>query len=117
MRLIAGESAHAMPSHGEQAAMAQGKGTAQSQEAPCPDHAASSDASAPMADTATPAHADGSHGKDCCKNTCSCPCLHLSALLTASLNVSAAIPDQLSLPLAAIGRTPERVSLLFRPPA
>jgi hypothetical protein len=70
-----------------------------------------------MADAATTAHSDASHGKDCCKNACSCPCLHLSAFLTASLNVSAAIPEQLSLPLAAIARTPERVSLLFRPPA
>jgi hypothetical protein len=117
MRLFAGESAHAMPSHREQAQPVAGKSVAESQELPCPDHGASSEASAPMADTATAALTDASHDKDCCKTSCSCPCLHLSAFLAVSLIVSAAIPEQLRLPVTAIARTPDRVSLLFRPPA
>lgn len=122
MRLILGEFAHAMP-HPSERADPDSAGAAQQQEQPCPDHADMSNVARPSAesmDVTAEVHTGGaSHGHDvdCCKTTCNCPCLHISAIETPALVMNLVILGQRSIPFAAIGHLPDRISLLFRPPA
>jgi hypothetical protein len=129
MQLIMGEFAHAMP---HQVASAAGDAlvTANGQEVPCGDHAGpgkiepgqseqgqaaqlSSDSGAPTAKT----HDSGAHETNCCETTCNCPCLHLSAMAMPTALLSVAMLDQQLFPAAAPGHMPDRIFLLFRPPA
>jgi hypothetical protein len=118
-RLVLGELAHAVPQQNE-STTGDTPAAAHSEEVPCPDHAASkSDAPEVLTDrgeaTAKP-HGAESHDTNCCENACDCACLHLSAL-TMPATVSVAALDELLVGAAALGHTPDRIFLLFRPPA
>jgi hypothetical protein len=118
-RLVLGELAHAAPHQNESNNVDAPVAAAHAQEAPCPDHATESGVPQVLTDsvdmTSKP-HGPGSHDTNCCQNACECACLHLSALaMPVTMNVAAL--DQLVIVDAALGHTPDRIFLLFRPPA
>jgi len=115
-RLVLGEFAHAMPHQNESDVSA----AAQVQAVPCPDHGAKpgeGHRSMDSGEATAKAHDAGSHDTNCCKTACNCPCLHLSTMAMPSAIVNVAAADQRGFPTDALGHTPDRITLLFRPPA
>lgn len=116
-RLMLGEFAYSMPHASEDVVTDQA--AAQSQDAPCPDHAdkSATDSSADSDLTAAKHHAGAGHDGSCCKTTCFCACLHLSAIVTPCSVENVGMLDQYRRPVLAIGPMQDRVSVLLRPPA
>jgi hypothetical protein len=114
-----GEFADGMPHHvpppgADHLTTAQSSG-----EAPCPDHESNGntadDMQTNLPDAAT--HHGSSHQENCCKTTCGCPCLHVSAMATPQLLTDDVLLQQQRPPVLVVGATPQRISLLLRPPA
>jgi hypothetical protein len=119
VRLVLGESAHAMP-HQDESNNAHPAAAANAQEMPCPDHAGTPDPDEPSTDSkdlASKHHDPASHDTNCCKTSCDCACLHLSALAISQVSAGVATREQLRVPAAVLGHTPDRIFLLLRPPA
>jgi len=111
-RLVLGEFASAMPHHtGGDITEAD---VVQSQEMPCPEHAAEPTQDAE--DLASKPRVRGGYETHCCKSGCDCVCVHLSGAMFVSA-VSVAALEQHPHSAAALGHTPHRIFLLFRPPA
>jgi hypothetical protein len=118
-RLVLGEFAHAMP-HEEPSNDWQVAAAEHAQELPCPDHAGTSDSSESPTDSedlTSKSHDPASHSTHCCQNSCDCACLHLSALAISNVTAGVATTEQHLIPAAQLGHTPDRIFLLFRPPA
>lgn len=119
-RLILGEFAYSMP-HDPAAAtdhvQGQSHENARFSDSGCPEHGGAAGTQAPTDSTAINPHHGAAHDANCCKTSCSCPCLHLSAIVTGVGVPSLALLHQQQLPGSASGHTPERVFLLLRPPA
>ena len=118
MRLLIGESAHAMPNEGVHHAAASAAALAAA-EAPCPDHAdnpgAVDPAASPVA-SVVPHH--GSGDDNCCSaEACKCLCVHVIPMVTPPQAMNCAAIVQLRAPLFADGLMLQRASALFRPPA
>ena len=118
MRLLIGESAHAMPNEGVHHAAASAAA-----EAPCPDHAdnpgAVDPAASPVA-SVVPHHGPGDDTGDdnCCSaEACKCLCVHVIPMVTPPPAMNCAAIVQLRAPLFADGLMLQRASALFRPPA
>lgn len=121
MRLILGEFAYSMP-HDSAAAgdqtQAQSHDTAQSNDSGCPDHAGAPGTHPSTDSTAVDeTHHGTAHDASCCKTSCYCPCLHLSAIVTGVGVANLGLFHQQQPPAPAFGHTPERAFLLLRPPA
>jgi hypothetical protein len=121
VRLVAGESAHAMSHHGE-AGRGESAAVAQSSNEPsCPDHAGTTgdtrhSGDAPNSEPGS--HHGAAHDPDCCKTVaCQCLCVHMSAIVTPSLAANLALLDQGGVPVPAAGLIQNRLSAVFRPPA
>lgn len=118
-RLVLGEFANAMPRHADLGEIEAGV-AAQTDSMPCPDHAASSPASeAPtdFADLADKPHDSTVHETHCCNGACDCACVHASALAMPAAAVNMVALEKHLASAAALGHTPHRTFLLFRPPA
>jgi hypothetical protein len=119
-RLVLGEFAYSMPHQADSShANAAPAVTQAQQEMPCPDHvttAANSESPTASEDLTSKPHHPASH-EHCCKTGCDCACLHLSGLAMPSATLNVVAPEDHPLPAPAFGHTPDRISLLFRPPA
>ena len=118
-RLVLGEFANAMPHHADLSEGEAGMAT-QAEGTPCPDHAASSATSkapADFEDVASQPLDSTPHQTHCCKGECDCACVHASALAMPSAAVNIVALEKHLISAAALGHTPHRIFLLFRPPA
>lgn len=117
-RLVLGELANAMPHHAD---LSEGAAVAAQVEGmPCPEHAASSPASegpTGFADLESKPRGSTAHETHCCKGGCDCACVHASALGMPAVAVHVVALEKHLLSAAALGHTPHRIFLLFRPPA
>ncbi|MBL8265698.1 CopL family metal-binding regulatory protein [Steroidobacter sp.] len=118
-RLVLGEFAYSMPHPAESGHAEAAPAVTQTQERPCPDHvttAANSENPAVSEDLTSKPHDSASH-EHCCETGCDCACLHLSGLAMPPATLNVAPPEEHLLAAPAFRHTPDRISLLFRPPA